>query len=167
MSLVYDNPQLLNGHMKAPCKLTYIRISGYKRFRRQPTGYSIVMSLTVTQLCVVPREFSVVTVLSQPKRLIPFFRKCSLAVALLFEKMLLWKKLLYPECLFAVDLFLQMFIGWYTFLLISGLSKGLNLVSFASILGSVAQYMESLLCKFQCDRPYFDGSNSTVHEVSL
>ena len=81
--------------------------------------------------------------------------------------MLLWKKLLYPECLFAVDLFLQMFIGWYTFLLISGLSKDLNLVSFASILGSVAQYMESLLCKFQCDRPFFDGSNSTVHEVSL
>ena len=84
-----------------------------------------------------------------------------------FLKKCLWKKLLYPECLFAVDLFLQMFIGWYTFLLISGLSKGLNLVSFASILGSVAQYMESLLCKFQCDRPYFDGSNSTVHEVSL
>ena len=44
------------------------------------------MSLTVTKLCVVPREFSVVTVLSSPKRLIPFFRKCSLAVALLFEK---------------------------------------------------------------------------------
>ena len=167
MSLVYDNPQLLNGHMKAPCKLTYIRISGYKRFRRQPTGYSIVMSLTVTQLCVVPREFSVVTVLSQPKRLIPFLESVHLQLHFFLKKMLLWKKLLYPECLFAVDLFLQMFICWYTFLPILGLSKGLNLVSFASILGSVAQYMESLLCKFQCDRPYFDGSNSTVHEVSL